>query len=306
MLFLAAALPILFWNGGPDSATALREAGIERVAVPAGQATGWGTGVSVEAFDPAKAVKLATPSVEYRANEATASRSPWLDANGWTLLRRLSARYYYDVPGPAAALAAAEAFSYGANAMVRTDGAGLKPFAAMLRFLRSIETLELSPVADIGFVDDGGDVAGEVLNLMLRNNLLVSIVPKPDPRLKLNVRLGSREFPMEDAQDPGGMAHTVRARLTDEKRSLRIYGTQVVLARVLRGSGRMRILLLNYDGARRAVDGLRVRVPGSFPNHRAAAAGSSSVQLLDYVTEGGATEFTLPTLATFAVVDLSK
>ena len=88
MLFLAAALPILFWNGGPDSATALREAGIERVAVPAGQATGWGTGVSVEAFDPAKAVKLATPSVEYRANEATASRSPWLDANGWTLLRR--------------------------------------------------------------------------------------------------------------------------------------------------------------------------------------------------------------------------
>lgn len=306
MLVLAAALPILFWNGGPDTAPMLRDAGIERIAVPAARAGGWGAGISVEAFDPAKAVKLVTPAVEYRANEATASRSPWLDANGWALLRRPAARYYYDAPGPAAALAAAEAFSYGANAMVRTDEAGLKPFAAMLRFLGSVETLNLSPVADIGFVDDGGDVAGEVLNLLLRNNLLVSIVPKPDPRLKLNVRLGSRDFPIADAQDPGAMAHTVRARLTDEKRSLRIYGTQVVLARVLRGSGRMRILLLNYDGANRAVDGLRVRVPGSFPNHRAAAAGRSSVPLLDYLTEGGATEFTLPSLATFAVIDLSK
>jgi hypothetical protein len=306
MLLLAAALPVLFWNGGPATAPALREAGIERIAVPASQAAGWGAGISVEPFDPAKAAKLATPAVQYRANEATASRSPWLDANGWTLLRRPAARYYYDAPGPAAALAAAEAFCYGTNALVHTDEAGLKPFAAMLRFLRSIETLELSPVADIGFVDDGGDIAGEVLNLMLRNNLLVSIVPKPDPHLKLNVRLGSREFPMADAQDPSVMAHTIRARLTDEKRSLRIYGTQVVLARVLRGSGRMRVLVLNYDGARRAVDGLRVRVPGSFPNHREAVAGDASVHLLDYVTEGGATEFTLPKLATFAVIDLSK
>jgi hypothetical protein len=306
MLLLAAALPVLFWSGGPETAPALREAGIERIAVPAAQAAGWGAGLSVEVFDPAKAVKLATPAVEYRPNEATASRSPWLDANGWALLRKPAARYYYDAPGPAAALAAAEAFSYGANAVVHTDAAGLQAFAGMLRFLRSIETLNLSPAADIGFLDDGGDVAGEVLNLMLRNNLLVSIVPKPDARLKLNVRLGSREFPMADAQDPSAMAHMVRGRLTDEKRSLRIYGTQVVLARVLRGSGRLRVVLVNYDGARRTVDGLRVRVLGSFPNHRAAAAGNSTVQLLDYAVDRAATEFTVPTLATIAVIDLSK
>jgi hypothetical protein len=305
MLFLAAALPVLFWNGGPDTAPALRQAGIERIAVPAAQAAGWGAGITVEPFDPAKAVKLATPSVEYRPNQATASRSPWLDANGWALLRGPSARYYYDAPGPAAALAAAEVFFYGANALVHTDAAGLKPFSDMLRFLRSIETLELAPVADIGFLDDGGDVAGEVLNLMLRNNLLVRIVPKADPRLKLNVRLGSREFPMDQAQDPSAMAHIVRARLTDEKRSLRIYGTEVVLARVLGGGDRLRVLLLNYDGSRRAVDGLRVRVLGRFPNHRAAAAGST-VELLDYTTDDATTEFTLPSLATFAVIDLSK
>jgi hypothetical protein len=306
MLFLAAALPILFWNGGPETAATLREAGIERIAVPAAHAAGWGAGITVEIFDPAKAVKLATPAVEYRANEATASRSPWLDANGWVLLRRPADLHYYDAPGPAAALAAAEAFCYGANAVVQTDDAGLKPFAGMLRFLRSMETLQLSPAADIGFLDDGGDVAGEVLNLMLRNNLLVSVVQKPDPRLKVNVRLGSREFPLDQAQDPSAMSHIIRARLTDEKRSLRIYGTQVVLARLLRGNGRLRVLLLNYDGGRRAVDGLRVRVLGRFPKHRAAVAGNPGVELLDYVTDGLATEFTLPKLATFAVVDLSK
>jgi hypothetical protein len=306
MLFLAAALPVLFWNGGPATAPALREAGIERIAVPAGQTAGWGAEITAESFDLAKAVKLATPSVEYRANEATASRSPWLDANGWTLLRKPAARYYYDAPGPAAALAAAEAFSYGVNALVQTDAAGSKAFAEMLRFLRSVETLDLAPAADIGLLDDGGDVAGEVLNLMLRNNLLVRIVPKPDARLKVNVRLGSREFPMEQAQDPAAMAHIVRARLADDKRSLRIYGTQVVLGRVLGGGGRLRVLLLNYDGGRRAVDGLRVRVLGRFPNHRAAAAGSPAVQLLDYAVDGEATEFTVSSLATFAVIDLSK
>jgi hypothetical protein len=306
MLFLAAALPVLLWNGGPETGQALREAGIERIAVPVPQAAGWGAGIRVEPFDAAKAVKLTTPSVEYRPNQATASRSPWLDANGWVLLRKPAASYYYDAPGPAAALAAAEAFSHGVTALVHTDAAGLKPFAAMLRFLRSVETLDLSPVADIGFLDDGGDVAGEVLNLMLRNNLLVRIVPKPDARLKLNVRLGSREFPMEDAQDPAAMAQIVRTRLTDEKRSLRIYGTQVVLARVLGGGGRVRVLLLNYDGARRTVDGVRVRVLGRFPNHRAAVAGNTAVQLLDYAVDGEATEFTLPSLETFAVIDLSK
>jgi hypothetical protein len=306
MLLLAAALPMLFWDGGPATAPTLRQAGIERIAVPAAQVAGWGAGISVEAFDPSKAVKLAAPSVEYRANQATASRSPWLDANGWALIRRPAGRYYYDAPGPAAALAAAEAFSYGANALVHTDAAGLKPFAEMLRFLRSVEVLDLPPVADIGFLDDGGDVAGEVLNLMLRNNLLVSVLAKPDPHLKLNVRLGTKEFPMEEAQDPSVMAHIVRGRLTDERRSLRIYGTQVVLARLLGNGGHLRVLLLNYDGARRPVDGLRVRVLGRYAKHRAEAAGASNVQLLDYAVDDEATEFTLPSLATFAVVDLSK
>ena len=45
-------------------------------------------------------------------------------------------RFYYEAKGAAAALAAAEAFSYGANAIIETDAAGLKPFAGMISRFR--------------------------------------------------------------------------------------------------------------------------------------------------------------------------
>ena len=42
----------------------------------------------------ADAIRLPVPKVEYRINEASASRSPWIDANGWQLLRAPARRYY--------------------------------------------------------------------------------------------------------------------------------------------------------------------------------------------------------------------
>jgi len=39
------------------------------------------------AAPPADAVKLNEPKVQYRNNEASATRSPWIDANGWRILR---------------------------------------------------------------------------------------------------------------------------------------------------------------------------------------------------------------------------
>lgn len=307
MLFLAAALPLLFWDAGPSAAGALRDAHIERIAVPAAQAEAWKgvAGISVQPASTGGLVKLAVPSVEYRPDQATASRAPWIQSNGWQLLRRPTGRFYYDAPGPAAGLAAAEAFAYGAEALVHTDAAGLKPFAEMLAFLHGVEQLHLPPLADIAFQDDGGDTAGEVLNLMLRNNLLVRPVANADPKAKLNVRLGTTQFPLETAQDPAAMAHLVRSTLGDDHRSLRIYGTQVVLARVTSNGARLRVAVLNYDGARRKVDGLRVRILGRFPHHNAAAPGGS-LQLTDYTADDQATEFSLPELKSFAVIDLSQ
>src|SRR5262249_6745712 len=161
----------------------------------------------------------------YRIDQASASRAPWLMGNGWRFLRRPQGRFYYDVAGRQSALAAAEAFCYGVNVMIRADSAGLKPLAEILDFLRGLPGDALPPVADIGFIDDGSAVSGEVMNMMTRNNLLFRIVGAPDPRLKLNVKLGTKEYPLEEAKNPGVTARAIRFNLTDEKRSVRVYGS---------------------------------------------------------------------------------
>jgi hypothetical protein len=309
MLLLAAAiLPQLFWDAPPDTASVLRDANIRQIVVPASRAAAWrdAAGIDVEIGSLAGAVKAEAPSVDYRANEATASRSPWISSNGWQFLRLPHARFVYEAKGEEAALAAAEAFCYGVNAMIRSDETGLKPLGGMLGFLRQVPGDRLPAVADIGFQDDGSDDAGEVMNLMVRDNLLIRIVSAPDPALKLNVRLGSKEFPAADAEDPSRMAHLIRAALTDNRRSVRVYGSLVVVARLERSANGLRVHLLNYAGAARKVDGVRVRVLGKFPGHVLMAEGSPGLKLMDYQVDSEATEFTLPELKTYAVVDLSR
>ena len=308
MLLMLAALPGLFWDGGASTAPVLRDAGISRIVAPAEQAASWKgvAGITVEAGDLKNAVKLPTPTVNYRMNQASASREPWLVANGWKFLRQPQGRFYYDVTGEAAALAAAEAFCYGANAMVKTDEAGLKPLARMLDFLRGLHAEDMPPVADIGFIDDGSAAAGEVMNLMVRDNLLFRLVRTPDRALKLNVRLGDPAYPVEDAKNPKVIAQAVRTNLTDERRTLRIYGSPVVVARVTGAEGHVRVQLLNYAGAARKVNGIRVRVLGNYPKHQVAADGTAGIELQDYDAQADATEFTLPEMKTYAVIDLFR
>jgi hypothetical protein len=302
MLLLAAALlPRLFIDAGPEAAPKLKEAGIQAIAVPAAQAAAWKAlpDITVETIDPARAVKLRAPSVDYRANQGSASRSPWINSNGWRFLRTPQATFLYDVKGPQAALAAAEAFMFGGNAVIQSDDAGLKPLAEMLALLRSVPPADLPPISDIAFVDDGTPAAGEVMNLMVKSNLLFRAVSSPDRSAKLNVKLGTKEFPLEDAKNPGKMSQLIRSTLTDDKRSLRVYGTVTVVGRVTGNAERVRIQLLNYAGAERQVNGVRVRVLGKFSKH-------DQSNLVDFTVEPDATEFTLPELKTFAVIDLTR
>ena len=308
MLLALAVLPGLLWDQPPDTAPSLRDAGVTSIEVPADRVKAWQDAVQfpVHAADLRNSVKLAAPSVQYRANIASATTSPWLVCNGWRFLRNPQGRFLYEAQGSRAALAAAEAFSFGAVALVHPDRDGLKPLAEMLEFLKGLPEFGGSAVADFGFIDDGSATAGEVMNLMVRDNLLFKQLVKPDPRLKLTVKLGSKDFPLEDAKNPGVMAHEIRAKLTDEKRSIRIYGSAVVVARLDASASGLRVHLLNYAGAERKVDGIRVRVPGKYPKHFLASAGSPKEELLDYTVDSEATEFTLPELKTYAVVDLSK
>src|SRR5262249_16024122 len=159
-------------------------------------------------------------------------------------------------------------------ALIKTDPAGLKPLAEMLEFLGGVASDPLPAVADIGYLDDGSPTSGEVMNLMVRNNLLFQIVPAPDRRFKISVKLGTPEYPLEDAKNPAKVAHQARSNPTDERRSLRIFGSQVVVARLTASGGHARLHLLNDSGASRVVNGIRVRVLGKYSKHRLAAAGS--------------------------------
>ena len=286
LLLLAAALPGLFWDQGPQTAPSLRQAGVSHIFVPPSQLESWKPvpAINAESADLATFVRLTPPGVNYRPDEASASRQPWIDANGWKILRRPSGRFYYDANGTTAALAAAEAFCYGADALVHTDAVGLKPFAETLATLGP--ALEGRPVSDFGLIDDGSPLAGEVMNLLVRHNLLFKI-----GEAKMTMRL-------PPSGDPRAIVQKIRGDLGDDNRTVRIYGSSVVIARPTGLPGALRVDLLNYAGASRPVHGLRVRVLGRYPKHPDG--------LLDYTVEATATEFTLPELKIHAAIDLSQ
>ena len=85
---------------------------------------------------------------------------------------------------------------------------------------------------------------------------------------------------------------------------MRLYGSEVVIARLLGNKDQARVHLLNY--ANRAVSGLRVRVLGTYSRQSIKAFGKPDLKLQDVVVENGATEFTVPELGAYAVIDLAR
>ena len=305
VFLLAALLPALDWDQGPTTAKAVKDAGVQRLYVPADQVAAWkNQGFDAEAFDAAKFVKLPAPGVEYKMNEAAATSLPWVDANGWRFARNGNHTYYYGVPWRKAALAAAEAYANGVDAVVHLDPRELATFGKMLAFLRTIDVPPLPAMANIGIVDDGSDETGEVMNLMARRNLLFRVVTAPDPDCDINVQIGTAEFPKDAASDPFAFAIMVRKKLTDEKRLVRTYGSDVVLARLNGDAAHVRVHLINYGGGK--VEGLRVRVRGEYAHGQLAAFGVPNAALADYGVTDGGTEFTIPSMNVYAVVDLKK
>jgi len=306
-LVLFAALPALYWAEPVETAPAMRQAGIERLRVPPGAAAAWrAAGLAVVPLgddDRSKRTKLSPVGLRSRPDLASASARPWVFANGWRFQRAPGGRYWCDAPTGRAALAAAEAFAYGADVVLAIDPADLEAFGRMLAFLSSVPGSALPAAADVAVVDDGSSTVGEVLNLMARRNLLFEVVSREIPGVPLNVRIGPAEFPRNEARDPEAFALSVRRRLTDERRSLRIFGSEVVLARLLRDAGHARLHLLNYGG--RPIDGLRVVLRGRWTPVETRVFGEGAVAVEEVVVSGGATELTLPTLGPYAIVDLA-
>lgn len=310
MSFLLAllALPTLYWPHGVERAPDVKAAGIERLAVPPDRVETWRkagfTVMPLSDADLASREALLAPGVVARPAIASPTRSPWASANGWRVLRNPAGKYAYDLPAGHAALAAAEAFAYGADAVLKIDPKDLQELGAMLAFLKGLPEMDLPGIADVAVVDDGSAAVGEVMNLLVRRNLLFRVVPKPTPDFRINVHVGTTDYSVTEAADPSAFALKVRRQLTDEQRTLRIYGSDTVIGRLTGESGRVRLHLLNY--ARREIEGLRVRVRGSFARGDAHLPGRGPVPLEDLVVADGATEFSLPAIGLYVVVDLRQ
>jgi hypothetical protein len=253
--------------------------------------------------DLASRESLPPPGVAARAGVASPTRSPRIVANGWRFTRHPAGKYRYDLPAGKAILAAAEAFAYGADALLKIDPADGARLGAMLTALEGLPAADLPTIADLGLVDDDSAITGEVMNLLARRNLLYQVVKAPSSRFRLNIVMGSREYPVEDAADPSAFALKIRRQLTDEQRTLRVYGSEVVIARLTGNAGRIRLHLINYGG--REIEGLRIRLRGAYGTGDAYIEGAGRVALQDHVVADGATEFSVPRIGAYAVIDLT-
>jgi hypothetical protein len=253
---------------------------------------------------PADAIKLPPPGVQYRVNVASASRRPWVDANGWRMERAPDRTYFYEVSDRAAALACAEAYAWAVKALVHTTESGTAAFQSMLEFVKSLPEASWPVMANIGVVDDGSNETGELMNLLARRNLLYRIVPAPDPKLDLNVRVGSAEYPKTEAANPALLAQKIRSQLGDDKRLVRLYGSEVVIARLVGNGQRARLHLVNY--ASRPVNGLRVRIRGKWTRQEPRGYSDPQLKLRDVSVENDATEFTIPEMGAYVAVDLAR
>ena len=129
-------------------------------------------------------------------------------------------------------------------------------------FSRQPAALDLPAVADLAVVDDGSAATGEVMNLLSRRNLLFEVVKAPSTKYRINVALGGPDYPLQAAGDPSAFAQTIRTQLTDDGRSLRVYGSEVVIARLTGDESHERLHLINYGG--RDIEGLRVKLKGGW------------------------------------------
>jgi hypothetical protein len=300
---LAALLPGLYWDQGAATADAVKQAGIQQLYVAADRVAAWkAAGFEAQPFDASRRVKLPVPGVQYRMDVASATSIPWIDANGWRFERHSDRQYYYDVPRGKALLAAAEAYAYGADAVVHPDPQDLELFGRVSSFLRQIDQPPLPAMANIGIIDDGSAQTGEVLNLLARRNLLFRVVPAPDPKFDLNIKIGGKEYPRSEAANPAAFSTKIRQKLTDEKRLVRLFGSDVVLARLTGDGPRLRLHLINYSD--RKVEGLRVRMRGEYRHGTLSALDVKNAELADYNAADGATEFTIPEMNVYAVIDL--
>ncbi len=308
LVLLAVSLPCVYWTQGIETRATLEAAAIKRICVAPERADSWrAAGFMVTPVSEAELASreaLPSPGIAPRAGLASPTRSPWIVANGWRFTAHPRTKYVYNVPAGKAALAAAEALAYGADVVLRIDPVDVGALGEMLTFLEALPAVDLPALSELTIVDDGSAITGEVMNLLARRNLLFHVLQPESPRFEPTIRIGTPEYPREEAADPSAFALKIRRQLTDERRILRVYGSEVVIGRLTGDAGRARLHLINYGG--REIEGLRIRLHAMYGDGEAHVAGAGRLPLQEHVVASGVTEFSVPRIVTYAVIELRR
>ncbi len=289
ILLLLSVLPSLVWDESPATAPELKKAGIERIAVT-GDAGRWsGSGIEAVRVDASKMIRLDAPSVDYQAGVAGATAAPWINSNLWRMIRDRDRTFLYEAAGP---LAVAEAYAGGARTYFRVKREKLEDFAAPYRMLEELDGPALGDRTNFELVDDRSPEIDEIMNLLVRRNLLFE---------KANGASGRMQVRASD-EDPYVFAAKVRSRIGDANRLVRLYGSETTLVRLFGDERHARLHLLQYG--RNPAQGLRVRVLGRYPRVYLSEFGRKFVPAQDVVVDESSTEFSIAELKSFAIADL--
>ena len=242
---------------------------------------------------PEGAKELETPGVDYRVATAGATAAPWVTANGWQFLRNPEAKFVSHAAGAVLPLAMIEAFAWHGNVWFSVADADKAAFDDTLAFLQAVPSFKGKLRAQVGVEDDGTEQAGEALKLLVRRNLMAG---PSRGRAELVVK--------PETANPAAFAASVRKRLGDDHRLLRLYGSDVVLAALEGDAEHTRVHLVNYSN--RDVHGARIRVLGKFSDAKIFAIGQPELALKDFAFSDGGTEFTVPILTRYAVIDVVR
>jgi hypothetical protein len=307
LALLLAAAPAIYWEHGASAAGTLKRHGVDRVRVPATAVGEWrGTGIDAVGVTPEELkqrTRAQAPRIDPKIQVASATRSPWLIANGWRFQRNPTGRFYSEASGHSAALAVAEAFACGADLLVKIGSADLERVARVFSLFRRIAATELPALAEVAVIDDGTHLTGEVMNLLARRNVMFRVATAPDPAARINIRIGSKEYPKAAAANPAEFALRIRREIGDDNRLVRVFGSEIVLARLTGNDRRARLFLLHYGQG--SVRGLRVRLQGRFARGELHGEAPGAA-LEDFVAFSDSTEFSVPEIGTCAVVDLER
>ncbi len=256
--------------------------------------------------DAATFPDVPAPSLQPMPNDgyAQVTLAPWVQSNGWRFMRGQQRAAYKTIPRGIAPLAAAEAFAFSVDAILNPDPADAQELGNMLRFLKAHPQPPFPPLANIGVIDDGSPAMGEALNMLIRRNLLYRVVKQPDRALDLTVQVGSKDFPRESLANPSDFAARVREKLTDDKRLVRVFGANTIVARLAGDGRKARLVLVSYARNRNHQD-VRVALLGKYtPSAFALYGAPGGTTLVDVAQAGKMTEFAIPAFNTIAIVDL--